>query len=233
MKIFISWAGPQSRNIADQLHKWLPYVIQFAKPFISSGDIPRGARWGNMLAEELKATEYGIICITRHNITSPWLNFEAGALSKMVGQAYVSPLLFGVESSMLQGPLSQFQATVFDKQGDDFFGLLSSINSSLPTQQQVSSEILKGTFCKWWPDLKEGIEKAAQETINKTATGYDWLYTITDLASSRREGRLGLSVGHLVWCTVGLDTDLVIVTPRRCPEASTSTLHRDPRARSS
>jgi hypothetical protein len=37
----------------------------------------------------------------------------------------------------------------------------------------------------------------------------------------------------LVWCTVGLDTDLGIVTQRRCPDASTRTIHRAPRARSS
>lgn len=37
----------------------------------------------------------------------------------------------------------------------------------------------------------------------------------------------------LVWCTVKLDTDLGIVTQRRCPDESTRTIHRAPRARSS
>src|SRR5262249_32375274 len=38
---------------------------------------------------------------------------------------------------------------------------------------------------------------------------------------------------RLVWCTVKLDTDLGIVTQRRCPDASTRIIHRAPRARSS
>jgi hypothetical protein len=50
-----------------------------------------------------------------------------------------------------------------------------------------------------------------------------------------------LSVGELqvsdfevvVWCTVGLDTDVGIVTHRRCSDASTRTIHRAPLARSS
>src|SRR5262245_62104507 len=39
--------------------------------------------------------------------------------------------------------------------------------------------------------------------------------------------------GVLVWCTVKLDTDLGIVTQRRCPDAFTRIIHRAPRARSS
>src|ERR1044072_2546534 len=128
-KVFISWSGPKSYELASQLSKWLPYIIQSIKPFISSGNIRKGVRWADVLAEELKETHYGIVCITRQNIMSPWLNFEAGALSKLVGQSYVSPLLCGVEPSRLEGPLSQFQATVFDEQKDekgaDIFALVS------------------------------------------------------------------------------------------------------------
>jgi hypothetical protein len=115
LKVFISWSGEKSYGIARELGKWLPYIIQAIKPFVSSGNIRKGARWSDVLAEELKETQYGIICITRQNVMSPWINFEAGALSKMIGQSYVSPLLFDVEPSRLRGPLSQFQATVFDK----------------------------------------------------------------------------------------------------------------------
>jgi len=112
--------------------------------------------------------------------------FEAGALSKLVGQAYVSPLLFNVEPSTLRGPLAQFQATAFDNEGEDFLGLLSSINSRLPPQQQMSSDILEGTFRKWWPELQEDIKKAAQGKTDETATGYKWLHTMEEVVSIER-----------------------------------------------
>jgi hypothetical protein len=187
MKIFISWSGSKSQKIAEQVRKWLPYIIQPVKPFLSSGDIRKGVRWSDVLAQELKDSKYGIICITRQNMMSPWLNFEVGALSKMIGQACVSPLLFEVEPSRLQGPLSQFQATVFDEQGDEFFDLISSINDNLPDEQQVPPDILRNTFHKWWPAVRADMKKAASTETDETETGHPWLYSLADLIST--EGR--------------------------------------------
>jgi hypothetical protein len=190
MKVFISWSGSKSQKMAEQLRKWLPYIIQPVKPFLSSGDIRKGARWSDVLSQELKDTRYGIICITRQNIISPWLNFEAGALSKLIGQSCVSPLLFDVEPSKLQGPLSQFQATVFDEHGDDFFGLISSINNNLPAEQQVPPDILRDTYYKWWPDLSADIKDASKTKTDETETGYKWLYSVADLKSTEGHAEL-------------------------------------------
>jgi hypothetical protein len=188
LKIFISWSGKRSYNIARELGQRLPYIIQAVKPFVSSGNIRKGARWSSVLAEELKETQYGIICITRQNIMSPWLNFEAGALSKMIGQSYVSPLLFDVEPSRLHGPLSQFQTTIFNEQGEDMLGLVLSINNSLPSHHQVSPDILRETFVKWWwPEVYPAIKKAADNKTDETETSYPWLNTIADLISKEKD----------------------------------------------
>ncbi len=64
MKVFISWSGEQSRIVAEALRDWLPDVIQAIEPFLSSHDIPKGARWGLELAHELEGTSVGIICLT-------------------------------------------------------------------------------------------------------------------------------------------------------------------------
>jgi hypothetical protein len=188
-KVFISWSRSKSHDIAVELSKWLPYIIQSIKPFISAGNIRKGMRWSDILAQELHETQYGIICVTRQNVLSPWLNFEAGALSKHIGQSYVAPILFEVDPSRLQGPLSQFQATVFDekdKNGDEIFALVSSINNSLPIQRQVSSEVLKGTFDKWWPDLQKGLRCVLDKETNETETTFDWLLSATDLKSAEK-----------------------------------------------
>ena len=84
MKIFLSWSGPQSRAIAEALNDWLRRVIQAVKPFYSP-DIEKGAKWSNEIDAALEGTSFGIICLTPDNLNSPWIHFEAGALSKTPG----------------------------------------------------------------------------------------------------------------------------------------------------
>src|SRR5438045_1936561 len=111
MKVFISWSGTRSRDVAESLHEWLPYVINAVEPWLSSADIEKGARWALDLAQELESTSVAVICLTKENLNAPWILFEAGALSKTVGKSFVCPYLFGLDRIDLTGPLLQFQAT--------------------------------------------------------------------------------------------------------------------------
>ena len=81
MKVFISWSGPQSYGVALVLREWLPTVLQYLEPWVSSEDIDKGARWTDALGTELDASKFGIICLVPGNVDEPWLNFEAGAIS--------------------------------------------------------------------------------------------------------------------------------------------------------
>src|SRR6266403_3949719 len=99
MKVFISWSGPISNKVAVLLRDWLPSVIQAVEPYVSSEDIDKGARWSTDIAKELEAAHFGILCITPDNISAPWINFEAGALSKALDKSKVVPLLVGVKKS--------------------------------------------------------------------------------------------------------------------------------------
>ncbi len=82
MKIFVSWSGDRSQALAQALRDWLPMVLHYAEPRLSQLDIAAGDRWANEVANELEASKFGIICITRENIIAPWILFEAGALAK-------------------------------------------------------------------------------------------------------------------------------------------------------
>src|SRR5262245_16863671 len=97
MKVFISWSGQQSRNIADAFRQWLPTVLQAVKPYFSPDDISKGARWDGEISGELAASQIGLLIITLENREAPWLIFEAGALSKNLTKSKVVPLLFGLE----------------------------------------------------------------------------------------------------------------------------------------
>jgi hypothetical protein len=180
MKVFLSWSGKLSRDIAVALDGWLPYVIQAVKPFVSTGDIDKGDRWGKVLANELAQIGFGIIIVTRDNMREPWINFEAGAISKALDKSSVSPFLFGVDASKLVGPLQQFQATVYEQ--EDIFNLLRSINTRLAAEDQVPYEVLRNEFDVWWPKLKKQIDDVLATQQFENETGYDWLYSTKDLS---------------------------------------------------
>lgn len=182
MKVFLSWSGELSQKVAYELHKWIPYVIQPVKPFLSSGgDISKGERWGDVLVEELKDAQYGIICVTPYNLYKPWMNFEAGVLSKFIDQSAVAPFLFGVDqSALLNTPLSQFQSTVYSK--EDVFSLMSSINKKLGPLQ-LDHEVLRRTFDVWWEDLKKALDHIGTTSQGETRTEYKWLLTSDDFTN--------------------------------------------------
>jgi hypothetical protein len=185
MKVFLSWSGKTSREVAQAFHDWLPFVIQAVKPFISTGDIDKGKRWSDVISNELNETAYGILIITPDNFDKPWIHFEAGAISKAVDKAYVSPFLFNIDPMRLVGPLTQFQATINDP--DDILRLLSSINARLPEDQQLAFEVLNREFELLWPDLKKKLDKAAETQDLETHTGFAWLYNADDVARRQED----------------------------------------------
>jgi hypothetical protein len=85
MNVFISWSGPASLAVAKALKEWLPTVIQAAEPWVSDVDIASGARWSPEVSKQLEAAKFGIICLTPGNMDAPWVLFEAGAISRVVG----------------------------------------------------------------------------------------------------------------------------------------------------
>lgn len=166
MKVFISWSGERSKKVALIFHEWLPQVIQSLEPFVSSEDIEKGSRWNTDIAQELKESTFGLICVTKDNLSAPWLNFEAGALSKTIENNYVAPLLFDVKPSELKGsPISQFQATSFNK--DDMKRLVETLN--MATGNSLSSSRLDKAFELCYPDLETKLNELKAMTIEEEA----------------------------------------------------------------
>src|SRR5439155_11747402 len=117
MKLFISWSGERSHALADALHDWIPLVLHYVEPWLSQADIEAGQRWAEQIAKELETSNFGIISVTRENVGSPWVLFEAGALAKSMQGSRVIPLLLDLEFRDITGPLAQFQAKKVDKAG--------------------------------------------------------------------------------------------------------------------
>lgn len=156
MKVFISWSGELSKELGESFRDWLPSVLQSVKPFFTPSDIEKGARWGKEISSELEDSSIGIFCITRENLSKPWLMFEAGALSKKIDSSKVCPILFGVETTDLEGPLVQFQASEFKE--TEIKKVVNTINSSLG-ENKLSDSVLDSVFEMWWPKLNEEVQK--------------------------------------------------------------------------
>jgi hypothetical protein len=122
---------------------------------MSKDDLEKGTVWVRDLAATLDKTDVGIICVTRENMNSPWLLFEAGALAKKE-KARVMPYLLDTKPGELVEPLRQFNAVCFDK--DDTRRMVGAINSVLGGEALAETE-LDASFEMWWPNLEDDIKK--------------------------------------------------------------------------
>jgi predicted nucleotide-binding protein len=157
MKVFISWSGTLSHRVATLLRDWLPNVLQAVEPWLSSEDIAPGERWSNEIWAALEAVEVGIICLTAENVRSPWLLFEAGAISKQQRVARMCVYAVDVPLSEIRSPLAQFQVNTASR--DDTFNLVQSLNSALGTAS-LSEDRLRRSFEVWWPVLDGQLSAA-------------------------------------------------------------------------
>jgi hypothetical protein len=152
-KIFLSWSGQRSRALAQSLYAWIPLVLYYAEPWLSEADIVAGTRWAHRLAEELETSQFGIICVTRENLSSPWLLFETGSLAASLKGSCVIPLLLDIELSDLGGPLAQFQAKKIGKDG--LFEVILSVNRM--ADNHVPEPRARRLFEALWPQLEAQI----------------------------------------------------------------------------
>jgi hypothetical protein len=155
MNIFISWSGERSRFLANALKSLLRRTLQATRPFMSDSDIAAGVEWFGEVRTRLAASTFGIVCVTNENYQSPWLHFEAGALSNHLGGgSRVVPYLLDFEPAKLSTPLSMFQAKCFKR--DDTLALLRSVNAAT-AEPLIHSRELDEQFDKWWLDFENDV----------------------------------------------------------------------------
>jgi len=159
LKIFISWSGEKSREIANATSDWVKFIFPSVKTWISTRDINAGDRSMSEIEDGLKDAEFGIICVTPENQNANWINFEAGAISRSVGGvAKVAPIIDGFRSKAdLKGPLAQFQTSLADQEG--FTALAKGINKHLDEEHGRNEEALKKALKLYWPELEATLEK--------------------------------------------------------------------------
>ncbi len=175
MKIFISWSGDPSHELAKALKTWLPRVFQSMDEddvSLSSSDISLGSVWFPELARLLKKADFGVLCLTKENVAAPWVLFEAGAIAKRFDRARVAPLLIGLTENDVPSPLSHLQGAVFNRSGAE--RLVASINERLGTRK-LSKRKLANAVERRWAELEGALGKVTDltEQAAASAIGYD------------------------------------------------------------
>lgn len=162
MQIFISWSGNRSKKLAEAFSTWLPTVIQQAKPYFSP-EMEKGARWSEDIFQALTNAKLGVIFLTPENLSSRWIQFEAGALVKALDKARVCTVLISLTPAQVEMPLGMFQATQTTK--DDVWKLLCTINAAFERTQQIEESRLKSIFEKFWPEFEAAIDAVVNEKV--------------------------------------------------------------------
>ncbi|MDM5333423.1 toll/interleukin-1 receptor domain-containing protein [Ureibacillus composti] len=168
MQVFLSWSGNESKQLAEIFKDWLPNVLQYVEPYMSSQDIGLGERWNENITKNLSDTNFGLIFVTPSNIKAPWINYEAGALAKTL-DSRVIPILYKADTMLLQeGPLKQFQsAKNLDK--DSVHRLIKEINTC-KKENNLNIERLNKSFDMWWPQLESLLSTIESESTSQNLT---------------------------------------------------------------
>jgi anti-anti-sigma factor len=160
MQVFLSWSGDDSRSAAEALKPWLQRLFPGLEVWLSAHDIEAGTPWATVLHQQLRRTEFGLLCLTPENLTAPWILYEAGALAMSSKAGCVVPLLLDVAPEKLPAPLAQFQSVRADREGA--WKVVRSLNTA--QGDAVPEERLQQTFEHGWPDLARalGLDVRAQ-----------------------------------------------------------------------
>lgn len=137
--------------LAEALSNWIPDVLQDVECFYSTVDIRAGQRWGAEIASQLAKTDFGILCVTPENIGAAWLNFEAGALSKLEDSRVV-PVTLGFSPGAVEDPLRQFNGVEANQQG--FLKLVKAIADVAKSHVNVDR-----VFDRWWSELETAVSQ--------------------------------------------------------------------------
>ena len=170
--VFISWSGENSvsHQVALLLKDWIEKVLQTASCFVSSQDIEAGDLWLRHLMDALRSSTCGIICLTPDTLASPWVLFEAGALSVKFedDRSRVIPLLIGSSKGTdIKYPLAALQCKTAAK--NDLWDVIRVINN-LPNVRSITEAALRESFDLRWPDFQLKLKNITENQSPKPAS---------------------------------------------------------------
>lgn len=188
MTVFISWSGERSKTVALALKSTLTKINPHWSPWVSEIDIAAGRKWRNELENALRSASFGIVCVSRLTLKSPWVLYETGALSAAKNIAGICPYLIDHKAADFSGPLSVFQSREATRAGT--WDLLLALNRR-SGQTGIPEDELRNRHEEHWASLEEAIRLAPEEANipawnNLDEKGLEYLLRIHFHATSHR-----------------------------------------------
>ncbi|HCW07624.1 MAG TPA: hypothetical protein DGG95_09710 [Cytophagales bacterium] len=156
MRVFLSWSGKCSHEMALALRKWLPTVIPGAEMWVSSKDIGAGQLWADSLFKELNQCDLGILCLTKDRLKSKWsqwMLFEAGATAISIKKKILIPYCLDLSiDELTEGPLSLYQAKKADK-----LGTREMLEALCRATKKSNLTMVMQLFENQWPRLSKKL----------------------------------------------------------------------------
>ena len=80
MNLFLAWSGVRSYRLASALVWCIKEIFpkEAVSPFFSA-EIEPGTTWFPALQKALAEADAILLCVTRENLRSPWMQFELGS----------------------------------------------------------------------------------------------------------------------------------------------------------
>ena len=63
-RLFLSWSGSRSRQLAQVFCEWIPLVLPNVVPWMSDVHIEKGERWSDAVGKQLSKSDFGVCCVT-------------------------------------------------------------------------------------------------------------------------------------------------------------------------
>lgn len=166
-QVFLSWSGTRSRSVAIALKKWLEeQIFESLAAWMSDRDIAMGSLNHPSIEENLDRLDAAILVLTVANQSSPWVNYEAGALSRQfkANKRLVIPLLIDGESmDELRPPLNQFQGQTLTREG------VHRILETLCEVQGIDKQKASVRLESHWDSLESEITRILADSAGSKA----------------------------------------------------------------
>lgn len=163
MKVFFCWSGERSQAVAVTLSSWMRQVIQAIEPWIST-ETEKGTKWQQEIGDHLEEAKAGIVCLTRDNLDSNWIHFEAGALAKTTR---VFTFLLNLQSTDVKDPLAWFQWTKAEE--GDTRKLMHDLDKLVGETEgrALGEKNINEIFDNNWPRLEEKLREISDKKKEK------------------------------------------------------------------
>jgi TIR domain len=156
LKVFISWSK-NSRGVGKAVSDAVNEIFAPVVTTFISQEIRAGSRALEEIDDALDDTDFGIICLTRSNQTEQWINYEAGALSRQVGDKRKRMGVFLIDFDSVDevnSPMNIFQCKRSTL--DEFSDLMKSLNEFSPTV--IKEDVLEKRINLVRSDIGKSVE---------------------------------------------------------------------------